>query len=122
MNFWHWLRGELSTRYAALRLYRRGMKFAKAHNHPAAVADYSAVIKLEGAPVKLRAMALYNRALVHDAIEKRPEAVRDLKSILDMDGVPEEVRTEAQRKLVRMDRNQTREISIPGKSDSNSAR
>ncbi len=116
MNCCHWLRGELSTRYSALRLYRRGMKHAKAHNHPAAVADYSAVIKLEGAPAKLRAMALYNRALVHDATDERPEAVRDLKSILDMDGVPEDVRTKAQRKLVRMDRNQTREISTPGKS------
>ena len=121
MNFWHWLRGGLSVRYTAMRLYRRGMKHAKLHDHPAAIADYTQVIELAEAPPKIRAMALFNRALVHSSTENKLEAINDLRSLLEMVEAPAEVKTEAQRKLVRMDRNLTREPSPQGNADINSS-
>jgi hypothetical protein len=53
-------------------------------------------------------MALYNRALVYDALEDTPHAMADLRVVLDMPGVTTQVRTEAHRKLVRMERSLAR--------------
>ena len=77
---------------------------AKLHKNQAAIADYTTVIELEDVSADIRAMALYNRALVNHATASESAAIDDLHQILEMADVPEHVKTEARRKLVRMER------------------
>ncbi|WP_146447743.1 hypothetical protein [Bythopirellula polymerisocia] len=60
------------------------------------------------APASIRTMALYNRALVYCATSCGVQAVEDLQKVLEMPGASEQVRTEARRKLVRMQRSSNR--------------
>jgi lipoprotein NlpI len=108
MRFISWFRSRLSTRYRAMSQYRLGMNNAQRHNHQGAIIDYTTVIEMADAPADIRAMALYNRALVYDAIDDQARAVADLGQVLTMSGTSEQVRTEARRKITRMDRTQSR--------------
>lgn len=108
MKFISWLRSRLSSRYGATLHYRRGLKNAKRHNNELAVAEYTEVIGMADAPADIRAMALYNRALVYDAMDNLYGAFADLKQVLNMSGAAEQVRTEARRRIARMDRTQAR--------------
>jgi lipoprotein NlpI len=108
MKFLSWFRGRLSNRYRAMSQYRVGMQNAQRHNHQQAIVDYTQVIEMNEAPADIRAMALYNRALVHDAVGDQRRAIADLKQVLTMSGTSEQVRTEARRKITRMDRTQSR--------------
>lgn len=56
----------------------------------------------------IRAMALYNRALVYHAASRDACAINDLKQVLAMTDAANEVKTEARRKLVRMERSSSR--------------
>jgi hypothetical protein len=104
MKFIRWFKNRLSGRYQAMSFYRQGMKHAQQHNHQQAIADYTHVVDMAAVPADLRSMALYNRALVYDAISETRNAITDLRSVLDMNGTSTQVRTEAHRKLVRMER------------------
>ena len=104
MNIFTWLKSRMSPQYRAMWLYRRGMMRAKLHKNQAAIADYSAVIDLADVPADIRAMALYNRALVYHAAASEADAIDDLQKILEMADAAEHVKTEARRKLVRMER------------------
>ncbi len=95
----------MSSRWRAEWLYRRGMRHAKLRNPELALADYTAVIEMEGATADIRAMALYNRALVHDAGADEEQAVDDLNRVIQMAYASGKIKTEARRKLVRMERN-----------------
>ena len=108
MKFITWFRSRVSSRYRASWRYRQGMKHAQRHNHQQAIADYSEVIEMAEAPADIRGMALYNRALVYDAMGNEAAAVVDLKRVLTMGGTSEQVRTEAHRKITRIDRSQAR--------------
>ena len=88
--------------------YRRGLLHARFKKHQAANAEYSAVIELESVPAELRAMALFNRALVSYAAGAELDAIRDLSEVLAMNDIAENVKTEARRKLVRMERTSER--------------
>lgn len=100
-----WLKGLMSSRRRAEWLYRRGMRHAKLRDSELALADYTAVIEMEGATADMRAMALCNRALVHDAGADEEQAADDLNSVLEMPDASGKIKTEARRKLVRMERN-----------------
>jgi hypothetical protein len=112
MKFIRWFKNRLSGRYQAMSLYRQGMKHAQRHDHQRAITDYTRVIDMTAVPADLRSMALYNRALVYDALEDTPHAMADLRIVLDMPGVTTQVRTEAHRKLVRMERTLGRAESL----------
>lgn len=108
LNILTWLKSLLSSRYKAMWLLRRGMVRAKLHKNHAAVADYSAVVDLEGVSADVRAMALYNRSLVYHATAHESKAIDDLNQILEMADIAENLKTEARRKLVRMERTSNR--------------
>ena len=108
MKIFAWLKSLLSSQYRAIWLYRRGMLRAKLHKNQAAIADYTTVIDMAGVRADIRAMALYNRALVYHATGSESDAIDDLNKVLEMANVAENVKTEAQRKLVRMERSARR--------------
>jgi hypothetical protein len=109
INILAWLKNRMSTQSHAMWLYRRGMVHAKLHKNRLAVADYTTVVEMEGVSADLRAMALYNRALVrHTEAADESQAIDDLKQILEMADAPEQIKTEARRKLVRMQRTSDR--------------
>ena len=114
MNLLGWLTGRWSARARAMLLYRRGMLKAKLRDHAAAVADYTAVVEMSDAPADVRAMALYNRSLVHAASRHDPLAIDDLETLIEMDGATAKVKTEARRKLVRMQRSDERSSAADG--------
>jgi hypothetical protein len=109
MSVFAWIVEWVPSKHRAQWLYRRGMLRAKLKKFQAANADYSAVIELENAPADLRAMALFNRALVSYAAGAESDAVRDLDEVLAMVDIGENVKTEARRKLIRMERSSERE-------------
>jgi regulator of sirC expression with transglutaminase-like and TPR domain len=104
MNIYHWLTDRFSPRGKALSLYQRGMARARKHDHQGAIADYTATIDIPATPPDVRAMALYNRALVYDAVDEESLAIEDLNLILTMPAAHANVKTEAKRKLVRIER------------------
>ncbi len=79
---------------------------AKARNHDpnGAIDDYTLAIDMPNALPNVKAMALYNRALVYAAAGDRPKAIADLNVVLAMTEQLTEIKTEARRKLVRMQR------------------
>ena len=103
MNVFTWLKGRLSHRGKAMSFYRRGMAKSKNHQHQGAIDDYTSAIGLPETPPDVKAMALYNRALVYAASGDGPKATDDLNSVLAMSGARNNVKTEARRKLVRME-------------------
>ncbi len=104
MSFYTWFRNRCPARAKATTAYKRGMKQANYHNHQAAIDEYTIAIKVPDAPSDVKAMALFNRAIVYAAVHQDELAIDDLRTLLSMSDAPAEVRTEARRKLVRMDR------------------
>lgn len=93
-----------STRGKALSAYKRGLKRASLKDNVGAIADYTAVVGMSGAPQDVQAMAMFNRALVHSANKQYEQARADLDAVLKMAGAPADVKAKAKEKLVRMDR------------------
>lgn len=108
VKLFNWLTGRYSQRAKAMWLYRRGMIKAKLRDHAKAVADYTAVIEMDEAPADIRAMALYNRSLVYSGSHNESGAIDDLEKLLQLVGAAENVKTEARRKLLRMQRSSDR--------------
>ncbi|MBI2477200.1 MAG: hypothetical protein HYV60_00660 [Planctomycetia bacterium] len=74
------------------------------HEHRSAIEDYTTAIEMHDVPSDVKAMALYNRALVYAAAGDASKATTDLNTVLGMaDAVPN-IKSEARRKLVRMQR------------------
>ena len=92
------------SKFCAKWIYRRGMLRAKLRKNQLAIVDYTTVIEMAEVPAGIRAMALYNRALVYHATSFELEAVSDLHKVLEMTGATGQVKTEARRKLVRLNR------------------
>jgi hypothetical protein len=88
-------------------IYKRGMRKAHHHDHPGAILDYTSAIQMPDIPSDLKAMALFNRAMVYAASNEESKAISDLRMLIAMRETPSEVRTEAKRKLARMDRRST---------------
>ena len=120
MNILEWLKDCFSGRGKALSLYRRGMKRAKRQDHAGAIDDYTATINMVHVPPDVKAMALFNRALMLSADGDNPLARDDLNKVLAMAETPTEVRTEARRKLVRMERQSGKATEEPGTTTSES--
>jgi hypothetical protein len=97
-----------SGRGKALSRYRRGMERAKRQDHAGAIDDYTATINMPQVPPDVKAMALFNRALILASDGDNPQAKTDLNRVLAMAETPADVRTEARRKLVRMERQTSR--------------
>lgn len=81
---------------------------ARLQKHEAAITDYTAVIDMAGVRADVRAMALYNRALVRHTMAREADAIDDLRCVLEMGDVADNIKTEARRKLVRMERTSNR--------------
>ena len=111
MRMLEWLRNGLSVRYRSLWTYRRGMSRATRHDHQGALEDYTTVIESNETPSELKAMALYSRALVHSAQTQDGLASKDLEEVLNMTDAKEAVKTEAKRKIVRMQRASDKNVS-----------
>lgn len=77
---------------------------AKLSQYQAAIDDYTAVIDMTDVPSSLRAMSFYNRGLAYHATDRESEAIDDLNGVLHMCDAPNDVKTEARRKLLRMER------------------
>jgi len=120
MNILAWFQSQVFSRYRAIWLYRRGMMRAKLHKNQAAIADYTTVIDMKGVPIDIRAMTLYNRALVHHVTSNESAAIDDLRRVLDMADATENIKTEARRKLVRMERTTKRTTSPETSAESHS--
>jgi hypothetical protein len=103
MKFFMALISRFTGRGRALWRYRRGMTKARRHDHQGAINDYSAAIEMPDAPPDVKAMAYYNRALARLA-EDDPQAADDLNQVLTMKETQPSVRTEARRKLLRIQR------------------
>ena len=84
------------------------MEHANQYRNALAIADYTRVIEMTAAAAHLRAKALFNRALAYHASLKVTQSISDLHTVLEMDGATGEVKTEARRKLFRMERNSLR--------------
>lgn len=104
MSIISWLKSRISSDQRATWLYRRGMKRAKSRKYEAALADYTAAIDMPDVSGDIRAMALYNRALVYHTAGRDACATNDLNQVLAMADAASDVKTEARRKLVRMER------------------
>jgi tetratricopeptide (TPR) repeat protein len=118
MKLIYWLLGFWSHRARATWLYKRGLAHANAHDRQAALADYTAVIEMQGAPLDVQAMALYNRSVIHSSNHDEARAIRDLEKLLEMPQAAGQVRLEARRKLFRMQRTTDRAEHPQSKSES----
>lgn len=96
--------GGLSTRGKALSIYKRGMQKAGERNLEGAIADYTAVVEMKGAPEDVIAMALLNRALAYSRAHDDDKAGEDLDRVLTMEGASKQVIDAAHEKLHRMKR------------------
>ncbi len=99
--------GGLSTRGKALAAYKRGMQKAGVRNLEGAIADYTAVVDMKGAPEDVVAMALLNRALAYSRCHDDDKASVDLDRVLAMPGASKQVVDAAHEKLHRMKRRVT---------------
>ena len=104
MNVLSWLTGRFSNRGKALSFYKRGMAKSNIHEHQGAIEDYTTAIGMPDVPPDVQAMALYNRALVYAAAGDDSKATADLNTVLGMTEAPPNIKSEARRKLVRMQR------------------
>ena len=102
MNIYDWIVGCFSNRQKALAIYKRGVAKARRHDHRAAIDDYTSAIGVSGVPDDVKAMALYHRALAHVAIDDTCRGAEDLDDVLEMPNAPAQIKTEAVRKLARM--------------------
>ena len=74
-----------------------------------AIAEYSSVIDMKGAPADVIAMALLNRALAYSRAHDDDRAGEDLDRVLKMDGASKQVINAAHEKLHRMKRRVSKE-------------
>jgi hypothetical protein len=83
------------------------MQKAGDRNLPGAIADYTAVVDMKGAPEDVVAMALLNRALAYSRAHDEDKASEDLDRVLGMSGASKQVLDAAHEKLHRMKRRET---------------
>jgi hypothetical protein len=91
-------------------MFKRGVEKAENRDLQGAIADYTAVIDLKGAPPDVIAMALFNRALAYSREHNDTKATADLDRVLAMPGATRKVISAAHEKLHRMRRRTTRSV------------
>lgn len=111
MKLLDWLKSLTSKRGKAVSVYKQGMEKAKLQDHPGAIEDYTTAIGMSETPPDVKAMALYNRALVYASDGENSKATVDLNAILNMRQDLTHIKTEARRRLVRMDRKSGKSIN-----------
>ncbi len=99
--------GSFSPRGKAMAMYKRGMQKAGDRDLDGAIADYTAVVDMKGAPQDVIAMALLNRALAYSRNHDDEKAGEDLDRVLAMPGATKQVTDAAHEKLHRMKRRST---------------
>ena len=107
MNLISKMLGSFSTRGKAMSMYKRGMQKAGERDLDGAIADYTGVVDMKGAPVDVIAMALLNRALAYSRNHDDDKAGDDLERVLAMPGATKQVIDAAHEKLHRMKRRTT---------------
>ena len=113
MKILQWMNLGFSKRHKALSIYKRGMAKAQKQDHRGALADYTTVIDMADAPRDVAAMALYNRALVYTAVEEVAQGTEDLRAVIEMPEAPEHIKTEARRRLARLQKRDERKRQGP---------
>ena len=108
MSAFNWLTDDFSSRGKALTLYRRGMAKSNDRDHDGAIEDYTTAIDMKDTPGDVKAMTLYNRALVYAASGNKSKATTDLNMVLEMNEAPPNIKSEAKRKLTRMESKSTK--------------
>jgi hypothetical protein len=93
-----------SARTRALSLYERGMQKAKKEDYTGAIADYTALLRVDKAPEDVKAMALFNRGLAFSVTKDIAKAREDLQAVIVMQGAPSNVISAAREKLERIKR------------------
>ena len=91
-----------------MSLYKRGMDKAGRRDLEGAIADYSAVVEMKGAPEDVVGMALLNRALAYSRHHDDEKMDADLAMVLAMPGATAQVKDAAHEKLHRMKRRSTK--------------
>ncbi len=87
-----------------MSMYKRGMQKAGERDLDGAIADYTTVVDMKGAPEEVIAMALLNRALAYSRSHDDDKAADDLDRVLTMPGATKQVLDAAHEKLHRMKR------------------
>ncbi|MDP6443775.1 MAG: hypothetical protein QGG36_30340 [Pirellulaceae bacterium] len=93
-----------SKKGKATSLYKRGLKKAKTRDLEGAVADYTAVIEMEGAPGDIKIVSQFNRGLAYSTDRRFDEARADLEAVLANPLTPADVKDATRQKLKRMER------------------
>jgi len=101
LNIYDLILGCFSTRQKSLAIFKRGIAQARRQQHHAAIQNYTTTIGIADVPEDVKAMALYNRALAYVSVDDERGA-EDLDVLLGMPGAPAHIKTEAIRKLARM--------------------
>ena len=101
MNLYDWIVGCFSTRKKSLGIYRRGISKASRRQRDAAIENFTTVIGIPGVPEDVKAMSLFNRALAYVSVDDS-RGEEHLNRVLGMPGAPAHTKTEAIRKLARM--------------------
>ena len=104
MSLWNRLAAMLTPSSTPQSLYERGLKLAKKGKLDAAIESYSKVLRIDNAPVDIRAMSHLNRALAHSSKRENGPAREDLEAVIAMRDAPEEVRKTAEEKLTKLKR------------------
>ena len=78
----------------AIALTSRGLIYGQLGETEKAVADFSIVIEMPGAPLGLRAEALFNRGVTYERSDLR-RAIADYSSVIEMPGAPSIQRAKA---------------------------
>ena len=64
-------------------------------NNELEIADYSAVLEMDDAPVDQKAEALYNRGVTHGQMGNNELAIADFSAVLEMDDAPVDQKAKA---------------------------
>ena len=96
--------GGFSARGKATSLYKLGIKRAGDRDTEGAISAYTDVIKMNRAPLDVRAMALLNRALAYSLLHDNEKAHVDLSAVMEIPQAPAQVIAAAKDKLHRMRR------------------
>jgi len=68
----------------------RGILYAVCGENQKALADYTAVIELQGAPTEQMAKALFNRGVTHGQLGDSEKAIADCTAVIELQGAPTE--------------------------------
>ena len=79
----------------AMTLFNRGVSFSQQNNMKSAIADYSAVVEMNGATAGLKAEALVNRGITFSQQNETEKAIADYSAVIEMNDAPADQKAKA---------------------------